>query len=162
MRSFFQKKSGATYFCDRNVTVSIRKHNLEYIFALKGGWHAVVSVIPTETGVILMSCLGKLSEELEKIVPSLTLKSGEHTKFIEILEGKSDYRILNIDLDGKCLESGIGIELSGLHMPHLQLLGDPNIQKEASNLFERTISLYFELDKSPYPSLKSLTNCFYD
>ncbi len=162
MRSFLQKKAGATYFGNSTVTVSIRKHNLEFIFSLKGGWHAVVSVLPMEHGVVLMACLGNFAEQIDKLLPDLRLKPGDHPKFIDILEGKSQYGLLKIDIDDKGLESGICKELKGLHKPHLQLLGNPDVQKEASKLFDHTLSLYFELDKSPYEALKSLTNCFYD
>lgn len=162
MRSFLQKKAGATYFADSEVTASIRKHNLELIFALKGGWHAVVSMIPTPEGVILMACLGNFLEQLDKILPSLKLKSGEHSKFLEILEGESGFGVMRMDLDGKGMESGIGKRFEGMQKQHLQLLGDPEIQKAASQLFNQTLSLYFELDKSTYPALKALTECFYD
>lgn len=162
MRSFLQKKAGATYFGNSNVTVSIRKHNLEFIFALKGGWHAVVSVLPMAHGVVLMACLGNFAEEIDKILPDLRLKSGDHRKFTDLLEGKEEYRLLKIDIDDKGLESGICKELKDVHKPHLQILGDPEIQKEANKLLDTTLSLYFELDKSTYPSLKALTECFYD
>lgn len=135
MRSFLQKKAGATYFNESNVTANIRKNNFEYIFALSGGWHAVISVIPAPEGVILMACLDGISDELDRIVPSLRLKPGEHTKFTEILEGKSGYRLLNIDVEGRGkLEAGICKVLEGKRAPHLQLLGVPEIQIEAEKL----------------------------
>ncbi len=162
MRSFLQKKAGATYFADSGVTANIRKHNLELIFSLKGGWHAVVTIVPTEIGVVMIGGLGKMGEELEKLVPKLCLKSGEHTKFTDILEGKGDFRLLHVEIDSDGIESGIGKEYPGMMMPHLQLLGDPTLQKDAHKLANELLSVYHDLRKSPYPSLQKLSNYFFD
>lgn len=162
MRSFLQKKAGATYFSDSNVTVSVRKHNFEIIFALNGGWHAVISFTSTPDGVIMLAGLGSMSDELDKILPSLRLKPGEHSKFIEMLEGKSEYHMLCVDFDGKGHQSGIGKRIDSGKKPHLQILGDPSIHLEAEKLFRHTLDIYSDLQKSPYPSLKSLTSHFID
>lgn len=45
MRAFFQKKAGATYFQKSNITSSIRKNDIELIFLLDKGWHAVVNLL---------------------------------------------------------------------------------------------------------------------
>lgn len=162
MRPFLQKKAGATYFADSGVTVNVRKHNMEYIFALKGGWHAVVSMSITQDGVFIMANLGNINEQLEKILPKLKLKPGEHKQFIDILEGRSEYTMMCIDLDGNGLTSGIAKQLDVPVKPHLQILGDPIVQKEASKLFELAFDIYWDLRKSPHPELQSLSDCFYD
>lgn len=152
MRAFLQKKAGATYFADSGVTVNVRKHNMEYIFALKGGWHAVISLSITQDGVFIMANLGNITGQLEKILPKLKLKPGEHKRFIDILEGKSEYTMMSIDLDGNGLTSGIAKKLDVQVKPHLQILGDPTVQKEASKLFELAIDTYWDLYKSPISS----------
>lgn len=162
MRSFLQKKAGATYFSNSPITASIRKHNMEFIFALNGGWHAVISFTPTPDGVMMLAALGSMSDTLDKIIPTLRLKPGEHTKFIDIIEGKSEYQLMNVDFDGKGLETGIGKIINGDVKPHLQLLGDYDIQVEAEKLYRLMLDIYNNLRKSPYPSLKSLTDHFYD
>lgn len=162
MRSFLQKKAGATYFSSSSVTASIRKHNLEFIFALKGGWHAVVSVVPSPEGVFILACLGTISDQLDRILPSLLLKPGEHTKFTDVLKQKSGYGILAIDANDKGIESGIGKLIKGKSKPHLQLLGDVELHREAEKLCNLTLEVYTDLNHSPYPALKDLTKCFYD
>lgn len=162
MRSFLQKKAGATYFADSAVTANIRKHNLELIFALGGGWHAVVSIVPTEVGVVLIGGLGKMGDELEKLVPKLRLKPGEHQKFIDILEAKGDFKMLHVEIDSDGMESGIGKEYPGMMKQHLQLLGDPTLQKDAQKLANELLDIYYDLRKSSYQALKDLTNYFYD
>ena len=162
MRPFLQKKAGATYFANSGVTVNVRKHNMEYIFALKGGWHAVISLSITQDGVFIMANLGNITEQLEKILPKLKLKPEEHKQFTDILEGKSEYTMMSIDLDGNGLTSGITKQLDVPVKPHLQILGDPTVQKEASKLFELAFDTYWDLRKSPYPELQSLSDYFYD
>ena len=162
MRSFLQKKAGATYFSESNVTASIRKHNLEFIFTLRGGWHAVISVIPSPEGVFILACLGQISTELDRIVPTIVLKPCEHNKFTDVLEQKAGFSIMCIDADGKGIESGIGKLIKGKRMPHLQLLGDVDLHIEAEKLCNLTLELYSDLQKSSYPALKNLTKFFYD
>ena len=162
MRQFLQKKAGATYFAGSGVTVNVRKHNMEYIFALKGGWHAVVSMSITQDGAFIMANLGNINEQLEKILPMLKLKPEEHKQFFDILEGKSDYTLICIDLDGNGITSGIAKHLDIPVKPHLQMLGDPAVQKEASKLFELAFDIYWDLHKSPHPEIKALTEYFFD
>ncbi len=162
MRAFLQKKAGATYFGDSDVTVNVRKHNMEYIFALKGGWHAVVSMTITRDGVLMMANLNDMNEQLHKILPNVKLKPDEHKQFTDILEGKSEYQMMDIDLDGNGITSCIYKKLDIQVKPHLQILGDVTVQSEASKLFELTIGIYLDLFKSNHPEFKALTECFYD
>lgn len=67
-----------------------------------------------------------------------------------------------IDLDGNGLTSGIAKQLDMPVKPHLQLLGDPAVQKEASKLFELAFDIYWDLHKSSHPDIVSLTEFFYD
>lgn len=161
MRSFLQKKAGATYFGDSAMTVNVRKRNMEYIFALNGGWHAVVSLLVTQEGVTVMANLGNITEQLSKIVPQLTIKPGEHKKFFDILEGKSEYDMITIDL-GEGMTSGITKTLEITSKPHIQILGDPEVIKAANKLFEHVLEIYLDLNQSKYPDLKALTKFFYD
>lgn len=161
MRAFLQKKAGATYFNGSNVTVNVRKHNMEYVFALKGGWHAVISMTIAEDGVFIMANLGNLSDQLDKIMPNLKLKPAEHRQFIDILEGKSEYSMINIDLDGNGSTSNIAKQLDIPLKPHLQILGDPTVMKEVAKLFDIVYDIYWDLYKSPHPELRALTHYFY-
>lgn len=162
MRAFIQKKAGATYFSKSSVTANIRKHNLEIIFALKNGWHAVISITPMAEGAYLIAYLGKVADEIDRIVPTLCIKPGEHQKFIDILEDKGEYRLLCMEDENGEMESGFGKILKGKVMQHLQLLGDPEVLQEAEKLCTLTLEVYTDLRKSLYPDLKSLTDHFYD
>lgn len=162
MRSFLQKKAGATYFSNSPITASIRKHNMEFIFSLSGGWHAVVSFTPTPDGVVMLAGLGSMSDTLDRVIPTLRLKPGEHTKFIDIIGGKSEYQFMNVNFSGKGDGAGIGKMIKMEPRPHMQLLGDPDIHEEAEKLYRLMLDIYNDLRKSPYPFLKSLTDHFYD
>lgn len=162
MRAFLQKKAGATSFGKSNVTTNIRKHNLEVIFSLKSGWHAVVSITPMAEGAYLIACLGKVADEIDRIVPTLCLKPGEHQMFIDILGNKDGYQLLCMEDENGEMESGFGKILKGKVMQHLQLLGDPEVLQEAEKLCNLCLEVYTDLRKSPYPALKSLTDHFFD
>ena len=162
MRAFLQKKAGATYFNGSAVTVNVRKSNLEFIFALEGGWHAVVSVVPSQDGVILIACLGSISDELNRVLPTLKVKQDEHTQFFDLLERKGEYEMVNVNVEGNEMVGGIGKIMKGKRMPHLQLLGDREVQVEAQKICNLALSVYWDLFKSEYALIKGLSKYFYD
>jgi len=162
MRAFFQKKAGATYFQKCNFTISIRKSEIEFIYALEKGWHAVINVIINPDDVTLLIVLPDFATKLDDSLSQLTFRPGEMSKFSALLQGKSDYRILDIEPDGKDQACGIGLTIPNQIKNPFNVIGDTEIYKAGGKLVNYALSLYHELSHSDKAPLKSLTDCFYD
>ena len=162
MRSFFQKKAGATYLKGFNLTIAIRKNEIEYIFALEGGWHAVINMIFDRDMILLFANLGKFSHEMDKVLGKVSFKDGEMPKLTGMLSGKSIYTFMEVDTDGKGLTTGVGRRLPVQEKHPLEIIGDPNIHKEAGDLVNHLLKFYHELRESDKTLLRSLADSFYD
>lgn len=162
MRAFFQKKAGATYFKGTILSVNIRKNEIEFVFALDGGWHAVINMLLDRDMILLFANLGKFSSELDKVLPKVSFKDGEMPKLTGMMSGKSIYTFMEIDSDGKGLTTGIARRLPAQNRHPLEIIGDPNIHKEAGDFVDYLLKFYHELDKSDKLLLRPLTDCFYD
>jgi len=162
MRAFFQKKAGATYFQKCNFTISIRKSEIEFIYALEKGWHAVINVIINPNDVTLLVVLPNFAKKLDDSSSQLTFRPGEMPKFSALLQGKSGYRILDIEPDGKDHTCGIGLTMQNKLKDPFKVIGDAEITEAGGKLVNYVLSLYHELSHSEKAPLKSLTDCFYD
>lgn len=162
MRAFLQKKAGATYFQKCNFTVSVRKSEIEFIYALEKGWHAVINVIINPDDVTLLVALPNFSAKLDDSLDQLTFREGEMPKFSSLLQGKSDYRILDINPGDKDQACGIGFTMPNRLKDPLKAIGDTEITETGGKLVNYALSLYHELFRSDKAPLRSLTACFYD
>ena len=56
----------------------------------------------------------------------------------------------------------IGKIMKDKRMPHLQLLGDREVQVEVQKICNLALSVYWDLFKSEYAPIKGLSKYFYD
>lgn len=145
MRAFFQKKAGATYFQKCNFTISIRKSEIEFIYALEKGWHAVINVIINPDDVTLLVVLPDFASKLDNSLAKLTFRQGEMPLFSALLQGKSGYRILDIEPNGKDHTCGIGLTMPNELNDPFKVIGDAEITEAGGKLVNYVLSLYHEL-----------------
>jgi len=162
MRAFFQKKAGATYFQKCNFTISIRKSEIEFIYALEKGWHAIINVIINPDDITLLVVLPDFATKLDELLSQLTFRQGEMPEFSALLQGKSGYRILDISPGSKDHTCGIGLTIPNRLKDPFKIIGDTEIDEAGGKLVNFALSLYHELSHSEKIPLKSLTDCFYD
>lgn len=161
MRAFLQKIAGATYFQNSNLTVSIRKSTIEFIFALKGGWHAVVNLIVNPAVITILANLVGFTDKLDEILPEISFSPEEMPKLSDLLQGNIEFQILHVESDTKDGACGIGLTIPNTHTDQLQIIGDSEVLKAASGLVNYILSLYHELSKTDKTTLRPLTNTFY-
>lgn len=160
MKSFFQRRAGATFFQGDTISMGIRRHHVEYAFQMTNGWYGIVNMTLTPDGVILFTCWNDALEKLERMIPGLTFRESEMPLMRSILSGKCDNA-------GICSfaspEDGTDITVlatqvkcnSNRHI--IEIAGYPEVLDRAERLLATSLDLFHELRKSGNPLLATLT-----
>ena len=164
MRTFLQKKAGATYLVGCNMTVNVRKDNFEMIFQLAGGWHAVISVFPEADNIIL---LAGTNGKMRRAIDTATSDYYDNIRKLPLLDTLLNpdsryYSLVNLYSENFTeITEGIEHRMPPFKGNPIEILGDPKIIKEAKDMANYVLGLHRELRNAKIPALDKVTDCLY-